>query len=112
MTPDAAGEIDDVLRAVLAQALPLLLQQLAVLEAAAAAMAAGRLDEVALGGARREAHRLRGSLGSLGLPHGSALAGAAESALAAPGAVGAAAALAGAVAALTALLDSPHPSQA
>ncbi|WP_022927925.1 Hpt domain-containing protein [Patulibacter americanus] len=72
--PNAADGLEDALRALWDRTLPRVLGRIAVLDEAAAALAAGRLDDELCDRARIEAHRLAGTLGTMGLPDASPVA--------------------------------------
>jgi HPt (histidine-containing phosphotransfer) domain-containing protein len=74
VTPNGADGLDDALRALWDRTLPRILGRVAVLDEAAAALAAGRLDDDLRDRARTEAHRLAGTLGTMGLPDASPVA--------------------------------------
>ncbi len=64
----------DAIGALWARALPELLDRVATIEDAVAALLGDALDEPQREAARREAHRLAGALGALGVPAGSVIA--------------------------------------
>jgi HPt (histidine-containing phosphotransfer) domain-containing protein len=70
----AAEAPNDPLVAAWPGALPLLLERVASLEDAVAALLSGALTDAIRDGARREAHRLAGALGSFGVGSGSIVA--------------------------------------
>lgn len=72
--PNSADGLDDALRALWDRTLPRVLARIAVLDDAAAALGAGGLDDELRDRARTEAHRLAGTLGTMGLPDASPLA--------------------------------------
>jgi HPt (histidine-containing phosphotransfer) domain-containing protein len=71
---NGADGLDDALRALWDRTLPRVLARVAVLDEAAAALAGGRLDDHLCDRARTEAHRLAGTLGTMGLPDASPVA--------------------------------------
>ena len=77
----APERLGDALTQVWRRARGPVLERIAVLERAAAALGAGRLSEPLREEALREAHRLAGALGTFGLDHGSVRAREAEDAL-------------------------------
>jgi HPt (histidine-containing phosphotransfer) domain-containing protein len=72
--PDGADGLDDALRALWDRTLPRVLARIAVLDEAASALGDGGLGDELRERARTEAHRLAGTLGTLGLPDASPLA--------------------------------------
>jgi HPt (histidine-containing phosphotransfer) domain-containing protein len=83
--PDAASVLADAWRRYAVTAA----ERLEVLDEAASALGAGRLDEELRDRAAAEAHRLAGSLGMFGVPEGSLLALECEHTLRADGPLGA-----------------------
>jgi HPt (histidine-containing phosphotransfer) domain-containing protein len=73
---NAPGEnnIGEALDRLWAQFLPLVIERISILEAAAAASAANRLSDEQLEAAQSAAHKLAGVLGSYGLPRGTQVA--------------------------------------
>jgi hypothetical protein len=74
MAAEAPPDRQDPLAAAWPGALPLLLERVATLEDAVAALLSNALTEATRDGARREAHRLAGALGSVGVGSGSVVA--------------------------------------
>ena len=102
----AAGTLDAAVAAVWRDAQPRALARVEVLEDAVAALLDGPLRGEAADGARREAHKLAGALGTFGMPAGTAHARALERALAAGATPDDAPALAAEAAALRAVVAS------
>jgi HPt (histidine-containing phosphotransfer) domain-containing protein len=65
------SSLDDALAAIWDRSKPLIEERLATVRAAAAAVAAGTLDEPTRREGLRAAHQLAGSLGTFGIPEGS-----------------------------------------
>jgi HPt (histidine-containing phosphotransfer) domain-containing protein len=103
--PQDSG-LDAAIAALWRDAQPRALERVALLEAAVTALADGALAPETADEARREAHKLAGSLGTFGLPAGTEHARAIERALDAGAEPGDAPALAGAVADLRTAVEA------
>ena len=82
--PASTGESDDLTKAIAAlwrDARPRTMARIETIERAVAALRAGALDAATAEAARREAHKLTGSLGTFGIPEGTERARALELAL-------------------------------
>jgi HPt (histidine-containing phosphotransfer) domain-containing protein len=98
--------LDAAIAALWRDAQPRALERVAVLEAAVTALADDTLAPETADAARREAHRLAGSLGTFGIPAGTEHARVIERALDAGASPGDAPALAGAVADLRTVVEA------
>jgi HPt (histidine-containing phosphotransfer) domain-containing protein len=98
--------LDAAIAALWQDARPRALERVAVLEAAVTALAEGALAPETADEARREAHKLAGSLGTFGLPAGTEHARAIERAFDAGAGPGDAPALAGAVAGMRTAVEA------